>query len=798
MISNNNRAVIGKLANRNIKFNGTRNIFILITIILSVSLLGVMSLTQSAREQKIKRQLDMVQHVMYEDVNEEQIEKLKASDEIDFLTLAKFGKSFKIQAKMIHPIYFEKDTKNIKTPAIIQGSYPEKLNEIAVYKPMLKLFHNVKNIGDTIRIKFLDGREEEFNISGFIEGNENSNVFQVLFSKEYSESGEQLKDVPYTVLCKIKNADRMSENEFLDTVRRIGRYAGIERKNINPHNAFANSLSLSKQNALFIIGLSIGILFVSILVVYNVFYISVLENIQRFGQLRTIGTSKKQIRVIVRREGKIMFSKGTPVGLLISWIISYLINPDGWSWRYTIILSLIVAIAEYITIIISIRKPAKIASSISPVEASRFSGNKHNGVKETKNLHRKLSPYSMAQISLKRNKNKSFLTLVSLGVGGVLFIMGSTLIVSTSLEEYSRQGLYEFGEYIISFDYNTVQTMDKGVTGVQLDNPIDKELIQEINELPEVNKVIEFHRTSVKFDYKDAINVGDHFSAFTKEDIDTINKTLAEGRFDYNEMIKNDEILIVYNKVAEEIYGWKFEIGDKVNFRYFDGKKEVEKSFKIAGSIEKPSNVTHHSGWFLLPAEKLELLFPDLNTIDTLVVSINDFETEGDIAESKIHSLIDKNPLLGMHTLRQNLIEDKESFNLLYKSIIGLSGFVILFSLINLVNTIITNIISRKKEFAMLQSIGLSNKQLVKLIQFEGLSLSFGNLIITLIFGSTLGYGLIRILQHVGATYLHYRFPIYYFMVYIIIIIIVPLIVSSILVRLFQKESLVSRLRHVD
>ena len=109
----------------------------------------------------------MVQHVMYEDVNEEQIEKLKASDEIDFLTLAKFGKSFKIQAKMIHPIYFEKDTKNIKTPAIIQGSYPEKLNEIAVYKPMLKLFHNVKNIGDTIRIKFLDGREEEFNISGF-------------------------------------------------------------------------------------------------------------------------------------------------------------------------------------------------------------------------------------------------------------------------------------------------------------------------------------------------------------------------------------------------------------------------------------------------------------------------------------------------------------------------------------------------------------------------------------------------------------------------------------------------------
>ena len=58
MIVNNNQKIIGKLANRSVKFNHTRNIFVLITIVLSVSLLGVMSLFQSAREQKIKRQLD--------------------------------------------------------------------------------------------------------------------------------------------------------------------------------------------------------------------------------------------------------------------------------------------------------------------------------------------------------------------------------------------------------------------------------------------------------------------------------------------------------------------------------------------------------------------------------------------------------------------------------------------------------------------------------------------------------------------------------------------------------------------
>lgn len=530
MIENNNRKIIGKLANRNIKFNKTRNIFVLITIVLSVSLLGTMSLFQSAREQRINKRIDEVQHVIYDDVREEQIEKLRYSDEIDFLTLTKFGDGFKVQNKMILPVYFEKDTKNIKTKTIVEGSYPEKLNEMVVDKPMLKLFPDSENIGDSIKIRFLDGSEEEFIISGFYEEiDEKSSVYSILFSKDYSENGKQLKGVTYAVACKIKNADMMSENEFLDTVRKIGKDAGIERKNINPNDFFTNSLTMSKQNILVIIVVAIGILFVSILVVYSIFYISVLDNIQRFGQLRTIGTSKKQIKDIVRREGMIMFALGTPIGLLISWIISYWIIPEGWSWKYTIILSFIIAIAEFITIIISVQKPAKIASSISPVEASRFSGHKEKGLKETKDLHRKLSPYSMAGISLKRNKNKSFLTLISLGIGGSLFLMSTTMIVSTSLEEYSRQGLYRAGEYIISFDYNTVQTIDKGLIGVQLKNPINEELIRKIDSIPEVHSIIESHRTTVKYDYKDEINHEDSFSAFTREDIDIINKTLIEG-----------------------------------------------------------------------------------------------------------------------------------------------------------------------------------------------------------------------------------------------------------------------------
>lgn len=795
MIENNNEKVIGKLAIRNIKFNRTRNTFIIIAIVLSVSLLGVMSFLQSARKQQTKNQLDMSHHVMYNNVNEDQIKRLDASDKIDFYTVAKFGRSFESQGKMMHPSYYERDTKSIKTLSIVEGRYPEKLDEIALSETVVRFLYGEKNIGDTIRIDFLDG-SEEFLISGFLETNDN-NIFPVLFSKEYSTRGEQLKDVPYTVLCKLKNTETMSEIEFIDIAKSIGKDAGIEDRDINPNNFYSNYLSMSKQEIFTIVLVSLGVLFVSILVAYNIFYISVMENIQRFGQLRTIGTSKKQIKSIVRREGMILFSIGTPLGLLISLVISYWIIPQGWRWDKIAILCIIIAIAEFITIIISVQKPAKIASSISPVEASRFSGYIDRGTKETKGLYRKLSPYSMAVISLKRNRKKSLFTIMSLGIGGILFLMSTTMVVSTSLDEFSRQGMFGLGEYIISFDYNTLETSENGQIGVQLNNPINEELIRDIESISEVNEITKYHRTSIKYDYKDAIDESDYLSAIHKEDIPTIERTLLEGDFDYDNMVENDQILIARNDSAKEIYGWAFDIGDDVSIKYFDGVKEVERSFKIIGSIDY-SEVTNTYSIFILPIEKLEQLFPDINTIDTLVISINDFEKEGDKVEGQLLKLIDENPLLEMGTLKEELVRDKESLDLTFKVIVGLSGFIILFSLINLVNTIISNIISRKKEFAMLQSIGLSNKQLVKMIQLEGLGLSFGNLVITLTLGTVSGYGLIRILQHFGAEYMHYRFPMGYLMIYILIIIMVPMIISAILVKIFKRESIISRLRDID
>lgn len=81
------------------------------------------------------------------------------------------------------------------------------------------------------------------------------------------------------------------------------------------------------------------------------------------------------------------------------------------------------------------------------------------------------------------------------------------------------------------------------------------------------------------------------------------------------------------------------------------------------------------------------------------------------------------------------------------------------------------------------------------MIQAEGLMLTAGNLVITLILGTAAGYAMVRIMQYFGADYMHFHFPWLMFFGYAVFTAIVPVIVSSVMLRGFRKEALVDRLR---
>lgn len=795
--TNNNGKCIGKIAKSSIRYSRMRNIFVILTIALSVSLLAVMGMFAIGNREANKKIISGMQHVIFEKVDQNQITQLSQDENLEEYLLYKSGKPVTVDDYMYNPIYFDVKDGKMETMEVSEGTYPQKENEAAVYPEFMKELGKEAKIGEQFELTFLDGKTKSFVVSGFIKGTPFNKSYPFLISKAYADNGSQMKEIAYSVLARIQGAASMSQARFKDKIWEIGDAYGIHRADVNPNGNFESTLmgDRMQQEIMLNVGLGLGLLAVSVLVIYSIFYISVVGRIRQFGQFRTIGMTKKQIKKMVTKEGVFLSLVGIPLGLIIGNTIGYFILPDGFNWFNTIILSAVIAAAEFITILISVRKPSKLASDISPIEAVKYTAYSGKVKKsQTKKLHRAITPASMARMGFVRNWKKTMLTMISLGLGGILFMCGVTFLNSINKDEFSRQGQFSIGEYVIDFSSNARETAEYGSPELQLDNPFNDTLKQQILDIPGVKKIYTPQGTTVKYEF-----MGDYSQEtvrpFTKEQVDEMNGELEEGDINYDEMIQNDEILIQGNSLVKEIYGENFKVGDHIELIFYNGQ-EVKKTYTVRGFID----IGYQSdvGWpmFWLPDAAVTDIMGDINLTSDFIVSA-DFSQDAQITPI-LEKLISADPKLNLSTLAEHIEQDEMVFNSMYGMILGLAIFIIAFSTINMINTIITNIVTRKQEFAVLQSIGMSSKQLTKMIQIEGLILAFTNALITLILGTGLGLLIFYIFSNMGVDYFHYHFPGWYLLGYTIFIVLVPVTVSAGAIRSFKKEAVVERMRATD
>jgi len=262
---------------------------------------------------------------------------------------------------------------------------------------------------------------------------------------------------------------------------------------------------------------------------------------------------------------------------------------------------------------------------------------------------------------------------------------------------------------------------------------------------------------------------------------------------------------VLRNEYADYVFDWTFQVGDTVKFRWFDGQSYQETEYTIAGEISDEifkdplgGKLFGKAGFFLLPDQLLQkMVVRDFNFNSHLLISINDFSLEPEVRE-KMNSLMETIPTVTMETLH-NLYQDSEAMYQRTSLVIwGLSSFIMLFAVINLINTLIATTLSRKHEFSTLRSIGMGKKQLQWTIQWEGILLAFWNIGITLVAGTAVGYGIVHYLNSVGDDSWVWQFPLVYFIGYAIISIILPMIISAVIIHILQKKSIVEQLREND
>lgn len=821
--ANNNGHCIRELAVRSVKSSRRRNVFTVLTIVLSVSLLMVMALFYAGMHTATKRQVEGMQHVIYNGLSEEQLTAMAGADTDSTYVLGmKQGQGVEIDGTMVSPVAYEdaplKDEDvHLKTVELTEGEMPESADEAVLADAYCRLAGVEAKPGEQVSVTWLDGTTETYTISGIYHAEEHQPYYNVILSETYAREGSQLKDIPWQAVVCLADAEKMTQDEFENVADTFGEKFGVARRNVNLNGTFQRSLpggEQQMQEMLTIAGVGIGILLVSVLVIYSVFYLSVVGRIRQFGQLRTIGMTRKQIRKMVRTEGMLLSVRGIPIGLVIGGTVSYFIRPDGWSWINVLAISAVVTAADLVTVLLSIRRPAKIAASISPVEAVKYTGYEPGGLKKNKagsrgegakgrrnaqsrrKKVRRITPSGLAFMSTSRNKKKTALTMASLGIGGVLYMLAAFWVSSTDQESYARTGEYSYGEFLITYSYNVVQTTEHGQTQLQAEYPMDENLIGAVREIDGVEQISTAETLSAAWE-SNGDNGTVSVRPFFREREESLREMDHEGEISYEDLEQNGGIICTDGGgVWRDVYGWDIQVGDEVTLTWYDGHEMQERTFEVKGVIDGhdyTGELRDNSTSFILPDTVLSDMVGGIDLTNTAVIKV-DREKERQV-EDALNLMMEDYPYLSLGTLREEMLQVESMFNLLFSVLVGLSVFIIGFALINLINTLITNILTRDHEFAMLQSVGMTRKQLSGMLRMEALILAGGNLLITLVIGTSAGYVMIKILRYFGAAYMHFVFPGWFFAGYAVFIVLVPVLITEYMVRRFSRQTLVERLR---
>ena len=800
---NDTSAVVKKYAKRSMRKSRIKTLLSVLTIMLSVALLSGFILSVVGMATETKRELQTANHAIYYNINDKQIEELRQDNRIADSRIYIQAGNTQVDDYLIIPVYIEQKDSNIAVEELVEGQYPIGLYDAAVDKAYLSRLGLPTELGTKITIPFYDGSSETFTVVGLTDNGSTERVYSLYCSEKYAHTGGQFETSVTALTVQLADATQMSSENFKETVQKIGTDYGITAQYSDYNDGFVASLEPNQEDIMIISIFSIAVLFVSYLVIYSIFYIYVQNQIRDFGQLRTMGATPKQIKTILRTQGKILCILGTILGLIIGGTAAFLFKPDGWSWLNTALVSVLIFGLVYAMVWLALSKPAKIAGSVSPIEAAKSTGYQSAQL-YSKKLHRRITPFSMAVMGSSRNRRKWVVTVLSLGVAGIMFMGGTTLLSSLDMERFARQGLLEYGEFEIDLSRNAVRNDPHGATGVQLNNPLNDELIQNITQIEGVKEVTQYKTLEAKFEYNHASRK-DKLVSFTSEQQKILKQYLSAGTIDYQSMVENKEILVLRNEYADYVFDWTFQVGDTVKFRWFDGQSYQETEYTIAGEISDEifkdplgGKLFGKAGFFLLPDQLLQkMVVPDFNFNSHLLISINDFSLEPEVRE-KMNSLMETIPTITMETLH-NLYQDSEAMYQRTSLVIwGLSSFIMLFAVINLINTLIATTLSRKHEFSTLRSIGMGKKQLQWTIQWEGILLAFWNIGITLVAGTAVGYGIVHYLNSVGDDSWVWQFPLVYFVGYAIISIILPMIISAVIIHILQKKSIVEQLRESD
>lgn len=844
MIHVANKKVISNISKKSLRANKMRNIFavvaIALTTILFTSFFTIGMSMLKSMEQSTMRQVGSSAHGSFKYMTYDELQKIKNHKlikEIGYSIFAAFPENKELKTRPTEMRYATDKQAEFFFSTPTTGKMPQKENEIAVDTLVLDKLGTPHKLGEKVTLEYtIEDKKQtkDFILCGFWNGDKAVPASMTYVSHGFIEANLAGIDPKYNKsqyqLTGLVFADVMFDNSINieGKLKKILNDNGYTEKEIpiGVNWAYASTkLSFDFGTIAALTGGIFLIIFTGYLIIYNIFYISIAKDTKHYGMLKTIGTTAKQIKSIVRKQAFYLSSIGIPFGLIIGYVIGAVLVPfvmqssnvTSAEVSLSPVIFIGAALFSLITVFISCRRPAKVASSISPIEALRYTDASQTNRRSTKRSLDGAKIYKMACSNVFRNRKKAVIVMISLSLSIILLNVFYTIVTGFDMEKFLSGEILRdfqiadvayFNPYMGYIDQNTVTedivkefSSQDGVEGLGrvYFNEYNHKLSDKAKKWFESS--VNFNEKHVDKEYLQSLlqkgEIPSHLYGIDEFVWDTLN--INVGKFDGDKFASGKYAVISIPQFWSDEKNLQsyYNIGETITVSYGNGTQknyEVMAIGYMPGSIDVRHNHMYDMDIYL-PSEEYKA------NIKKPVIMTAVFNVEDNYIDSFEKYIADytknKENMLG-YMSRNTMAKEFEKVKSTYTTVgYSLSFIIALIGILNFINSMVTSIISRKKEFAMLQSIAMTGKQLYRLLIFEGLY--YGLFTIGIV--STIGILFTYLgVQAIAGTiwFFSYHFTVIPILISMPFLIIFSFIIPALCYMPNSKISIVERLRDAE
>ncbi len=841
---------ISVLSKRIYRKNKGRNLVAVLAIVLTTMMFTTLFVLSKSLEKNLVemtfRQTGYDAQVSFKAITEEQAEKIAAhpeAAEVGSSIVVGIGQDSRLAGRQVEVRWADESYAAHSFAAPAAGRLPQTDDEIALDTIVLDRLGIAHELGESVTLKWISDLKTgeimtaTFELCGYWEGNESLYSSMAWVSRGLAEQTVAAiggYDPETMIGMYMAQVSLESDENIEESIERILEETGLTGLEYNVNLAYSPELNRMAAQESLPMYIGMALVFVSgYLIIYNIFQISITADIQFYGRLKTLGMTKKQLRKLIYSQAGRLCVIGIPIGLLCGYLLGVVLVPvlisfQAGSASASPVIFIGAAFFAALTVVFSCMRPARLAGKVSPIEALRYNDAQNTG-RGTKKRQGSASLYRLAWSNLGRNRKRTVTVICSLTLG--LTLMSGF---------YAKNASFDMDKYlewltIADFQLDEVTSGDYMAGYNPHGTTLEGDLILQIESLAGLERTghLYSHETQIDLSEQTIRNLEGFYGGGRLEDWKTYDPEGAQsledairqkhataivygldgiplevysgetywtnGSFDQELFATGDYVLAIgpgLDLGMQEETMPTVSVGDQVTIegRAYTVMTVLNSLSAVTEGAREVDGGNDFSLGFVMPSEVFCRQWPE-NTLRKLYFNVSDEQIgeAQEILDAYMRESGQNIPVTSRQSMAEQYGRETRSTAVMGNTI---SIVIALVGVLNFINSMVTAIISRKREFAMIQSVGMTKRQLCQMLTAEGLYYAGMTLAVSYIL-SALAVGIV-VRGMVAGGFSTFRFTLLPLLCCTPVLIGLAVLIPYLCFRNLEKQSVVERLRGAD